>query len=45
MDHGYDLGFVELLILWIISECLLIIMLLWLFIDQEQAEQIRKEKN
>ena len=44
-DHGFDLGFIELLVIRVISDCLLIPVLYWLFVDQEQAEWIRKGKD
>ena len=44
-DHGYDLGFIELLAIRVISDCLLIPVLYWLFVDQEQAEKIWKGKD
>ena len=44
-DHVFDLGFIELLVIRVISDCLLITVLLWLFVDQEQAKRIRKGKD
>jgi len=36
---------VGLLAIWVISDCLLIHVLYWLFVDQEQAERIQKGKD
>ena len=43
-DCGFDLRFIELLLLWVISDFLLISMLLWLILDEEKEKRMRKGK-
>ena len=44
-DHEYDLRFLELLVIKVISDCLLTPVLFLLLVNREQAEQINKERD
>ena len=44
-DHEYDLGFLDLLVIQVISDFLLTQVLYLVFVNREQAEQIDKVKD